>query len=445
MARAATSRYVPRSRETMPRRPAQARAAQRPPLSHFVLLSILLHALGISLFGAPSGGSREGRAMWGSLSVVLQRAPPEPAPELKIERGLSLDAARQRREAPRAAPAPAKPREPVAMPPLKRDERVTPLPAPPPPAAVAEPAPQVVPPMIERLVTPERRPDLPPPTRVPPPTAPQSVPPAPPVVATPEPAVPSPPAEAPAIAAPLPPPSPPEPAAAQRTPAEAPPLPAPLVQPAAPPIEPAPPVQPAPRPIERAPSEAQPIPAPLATPPVERLPAETRVEPAPAAPVVPPRAIEPPAQSLEPPARAPEAVRTPEAPKAEPKAPPPAASPAPLKAPEVEVPALRTSPFRAPADSPRRDADPNYDPTAAAPSLDADALRRRAGQMAREGTGNRALLPFPMPPQPERKTKEQIAIEKARKPDCRDAYKDLGLAAIVPLIANEFGEGKCRW
>jgi hypothetical protein len=65
--------------------------------------------------------------------------------------------------------------------------------------------------------------------------------------------------------------------------------------------------------------------------------------------------------------------------------------------------------------------------------------------MAREGTGNRALLPFPMPPQPERKTKEQIAIEKARKPDCRDAYKELGLAAIVPLLANEFGEGKCRW
>jgi hypothetical protein len=84
-----------------------------------------------------------------------------------------------------------------------------------------------------------------------------------------------------------------------------------------------------------------------------------------------------------------------------------------------------------------------YDPTA--PSIDLDAARKRAGQLAREGTGNRAVLPFPMPPVPERKTKEQIAIEKARKPDCRTAYKDLGLLAIAPLVANEFGEGTCRW
>jgi hypothetical protein len=65
--------------------------------------------------------------------------------------------------------------------------------------------------------------------------------------------------------------------------------------------------------------------------------------------------------------------------------------------------------------------------------------------MAKEGTGNRAILPFPMPPVPERKTKEQLAIEKAWKPDCKDAYKDLGLLAVVPLLANEFGEGSCRW
>ncbi len=74
-----------------------------------------------------------------------------------------------------------------------------------------------------------------------------------------------------------------------------------------------------------------------------------------------------------------------------------------------------------------------------------DAIRKRAAAMARQGTGNRAALPFPMPPLPERKTKEQIAIENARKPDCKTAYQALGLAAIVPLIANEFGEGNCRW
>ena len=50
---------------------------------------------------------------------------------------------------------------------------------------------------------------------------------------------------------------------------------------------------------------------------------------------------------------------------------------------------------------------------------------------------------LPVPPKP--KPKMEDAIEKARKPDCRTAYKDLGLAAVVPLIANEFGEGSCRW
>jgi hypothetical protein len=74
-----------------------------------------------------------------------------------------------------------------------------------------------------------------------------------------------------------------------------------------------------------------------------------------------------------------------------------------------------------------------------------DALRKRAGEIAREGTGNRAPFPFPMPPIPKAKSKMEQALENARKPDCRTAYKDLGLAAVVPLIANEFGEGNCRW
>jgi hypothetical protein len=74
-----------------------------------------------------------------------------------------------------------------------------------------------------------------------------------------------------------------------------------------------------------------------------------------------------------------------------------------------------------------------------------DALRKRAGQIAREGSGRRAILPFPMPPVPARKSKMETAIENARKPDCRTAYQNLGLAAVVPLIANEFGEGSCRW
>jgi hypothetical protein len=112
-----------------------------------------------------------------------------------------------------------------------------------------------------------------------------------------------------------------------------------------------------------------------------------------------------------------------------------------------EAPALPASPFR--PSPPSRDsttrAEPpsDYDPTA--PAIDLDAARRRAGELARQGTGNRALLPFAMPPVPKPKSKLETAIENARKPDCKTAYQSLGLAAIVPLIANEFGEGNCRW
>src|SRR6202171_926946 len=92
-----TSAYPPYTPQPARRR---AGAIARPPLSHFVILSMLLHALAIALFGAPSGGSREGRALWGSLPVVLQGAAPEPAPELKLERSVRLSRPRIERSAP---------------------------------------------------------------------------------------------------------------------------------------------------------------------------------------------------------------------------------------------------------------------------------------------------------------------------------------------------------
>lgn len=101
------------------------------------------------------------------------------------------------------------------------------------------------------------------------------------------------------------------------------------------------------------------------------------------------------------------------------------------------------SPFRT-SPAPRAQGN-DYDPTAPAPKLDVDAMRKRATEITRAGTGNRAVLPFPMPPVDKPRTRMEDAIEKARKPDCRTAYKDLGLLAVVPLVANEFGEGTCRW
>src|SRR6185295_6950631 len=51
----------------------------RPGVAQFLYLSALLHAIAILLFGAPPGGSREGRAMWGSMDVQLL------APAARIE------------------------------------------------------------------------------------------------------------------------------------------------------------------------------------------------------------------------------------------------------------------------------------------------------------------------------------------------------------------------
>jgi hypothetical protein len=166
----------------------------------------------------------------------------------------------------------------------------------------------------------------------------------------------------------------------------------------------------------------------------------------------------PPAPSIERAPPTPSIERAPPAPTIERAPPAPAIERAPTRAPEVEPPRRAAPEIAAPpASTPgtslptpvetprieRRDSPATpYDPTA---PIDLDAARKRAGQLAREGTGRRAVLPFPMPPVPDRKTKMETAIEKARKPDCRTAYKDLGLLAIAPLVANEFGEGTCRW
>ncbi|HET9652128.1 MAG TPA: hypothetical protein VFP36_08050, partial [Usitatibacter sp.] len=105
----------------------------------FVFLSMLLHALAILLFGAPTGGSREGRAMWGSLDVVIRESFQDAAPTLRMERAL-----------PRPAPQPP--------------ARVAPPPAAPPAAPPAEPPkaetppPGTVPPVLDRL---ERLPEAP--------------------------------------------------------------------------------------------------------------------------------------------------------------------------------------------------------------------------------------------------------------------------------------------
>ncbi len=477
---------------------------EKTPLAQFVLLSMLVHALLIALFGAPSGGSREGRAMWGSLNVTLQGLQPEPRPTQPIFTP--------------PAPAPIAPR--IAPPP--KAEVVPDLPrveTPPPPAEKPLPiempqqlqaikpspmktpelkvppqleVPIAVPQMLERLKTPDSPPaelTVPPALEVPivvprpleslktPDTVPRelsvppalevpvvvpkqmerlkasdtvprelSVPPAlevPVVVPTPIERVTAPqPTREMAPAIELPPPAPLKPIEipAVPIPALTPPV---LKQPVEAPVIPTPPVT---APVEKAaPVETQAMPAPPVTAPVEKSPVETRAIPsAPSSPAILSSPIESRAIPSQTPVErkdAPPSTTAPDTSRTDATTPSfdtPSATPRPDPSLRTPYTLPETSPFRTrPRDGPGGD----YDPTK--PSVDIDAAKRRAGELAREGSGQRALFGVPPPPKPRNKMED--AIEKARKPDCRTAYAGMGLLAIVPLVANEFGEGKCRW
>jgi hypothetical protein len=159
------------------------------------------------------------------------------------------------------------------------------------------------------------------------------------------------------------------------------------------------------------------VPAPIAAPsdaaasPIERAAPPTGPRPAPASEAAAPRS-------------APDARAAPKA--------------------DAELPRLRLG---APAGDddifkPRREA--GSTPGDGATSLDLDAARKRAREIASEATGTRGILPA-LPPPPERKSKESIALEKAIKPDCRTAYAGMGLLAVPALVASTIGDGGCRW
>ncbi len=89
-------------------------------------------------------------------------------------------------------------------------------------------------------------------------------------------------------------------------------------------------------------------------------------------------------------------------------------------------------------------------PSTAGPRLDMDAVRNRARDLgnarASEGTGPRTVLPFPTPPPGALKSKDAKIFDKAlKRPDCRDAYAGMGLAAVIPLVADAISNKGCKW
>ena len=144
---------------------APARGWREPPaLWQFLLLSGLLHALFIALFGAPTGGSREGRAMWGAMQVELRgllvEPPPAPvaAPELRAPSPESLPAPTRQDRGPAEGAVPM-------TPPADTEAAAT---APLGPAIVEVPSP--FPRLLDRLPSKEIPLADPPKLRVPPPT-----------------------------------------------------------------------------------------------------------------------------------------------------------------------------------------------------------------------------------------------------------------------------------
>ena len=79
---------------------------------------------------------------------------------------------------------------------------------------------------------------------------------------------------------------------------------------------------------------------------------------------------------------------------------------------------------------------------ASAARLNLDLVRSRGGALSAQGSrGLLDLLPHP----PDIKSKLAVEIENAAKPDCRKVYRDLGLLAVVPLVADAVRDKGCRW
>jgi hypothetical protein len=81
----------------------------------------------------------------------------------------------------------------------------------------------------------------------------------------------------------------------------------------------------------------------------------------------------------------------------------------------------------------------------ARPKLDMEQIRQRAREIATEGSGSPGFLPLQIPVPVEKKSKLADQLEKAIKPDCRNAYADMGLLAVPALVAGAVADVGCRW
>lgn len=413
----------------------------QPSVIQFVLLSVLLHILAILLLGDTTGNViRGGYKTHGIFSATLQARLAKPGANLKLDRDAlsvpapvsprSMVAPKPRITNPISTPATV-PRADHTPPPLPESPVIEPIATSPdkPPIAETSPLPLIpaapaqtaiaeTPPIIVKEAA---KPDLPRP--VPPPALPRLEPLAPPSTTlvpakieweslTP----PTPISRLPKLVSP---------------PALRPMVPTKIVE-----EPPLPTLQPAPPPRLQ----------PLAPPPVltsmEKIKIKEEMVPLPStlSPLPPPATLKPVSPIAPPP---PTTTATP----AMPVAPAIVANEPSAKA--LSTPTSSTAESRVESDifQPRREAaTPSAEP-GATPRLDLDTMRERARDINREGsTGRRTLLPLPITPKQQHKSKEELAFDKAlKRPDCRDAYADMGLAAVIPLVKDSISGTGCKW
>lgn len=244
---------------------------------------------------------------------------------------------------------------------------------------------------------------------------------------------------------------------------------------ASPLARPAPAITPAPALASPALTQALPLAEPVATPPLQEAPLRA-LRPAPAArtpageqAAALAKPIDEPAAKPLPDIAAPQAMPAPRPPEPAPvlrameaATLPPAAVPA---GPQVLQPAaLETAPTTtlpsvpgpATAAAPRMAAAPDAgsreghdvatpasNAASAVPRLNLELSRPRGGELSR-GSARGVLPLLPRPPEVDDKLARDI--EKAAKIDCRKAYANAGLLAVVPLAADALGKsGGCKW
>ncbi len=420
------------------------------PVWRFVLLSMLLHVwLVLSFADASRPADRQAGVMWGKLNVALKKLsqtestpPPSPASSLKLSTELG---AANKAPAPRPAPSTqqlsppadaatpvpprealpqtaARPQEPVAEPLMQRPVTFEAVPLQPLPTATATPV-APLPEATTRVDTPSDVPLAP--IAMPRTQAPLAMP-----ADTPTRF------EAPTQTAPLTPIAPatarsvdvlPEATSRIEPPATQQMRPMQSAQPAAP-------ITPLPEPASRtevAPMQPlQPLAPPTAQRPISRLADElpSRVEPPRAetmTPLAPPRTDRP-INRL--PDVGSEGVPSPQVLPAAPSAPPARINP--------------ELPFGLPDATGTKPATPND--LRPSQRLDVDALRQRAREIDSDANRKNSLFAGPkLPP----KSKEQEIFDKALKEkDCKNAYADMGLLAVVPLVTSALSEDrKCKW